>query len=272
MTSAASINPRNSYILGVSVSKEIGYSHARRPAPAWRPTAGTAAGLALAALLSACASAPPAAPPAPPPPRPTLAEMMKEAQDAAQAGSKDKARAQFGEAAKSYPTQKEPWLKLAEDYFETSDYGNAILAAQEVVQRDPIDRTAHSILAVAGLRVASASLVTLRDQQSGMPTDTQSEARNLTKSLRETLGEPLLVPPVAPAAAPTTRASRSNRAASAAAKPAAGSAAAAPATTPAAAPAATPAPAAAGSAAPKPAVKPAAPATDKPANPFDRLR
>lgn len=182
--------------------------------------------------------------------------MMKEAQDSAQAGAKDKARSQLTDAAKSYPTQKEPWVKLAEDYFETADYGNAILAAQEITQRDPLDRTAYSILAVSGLRVASTALVTLRDQQSGMPTDTRSEARNLTKTLRETLGEPLLVPPVAPAPAPAARTPRNRAAGSAAAG------VAKPATVAPAAPGTAPA-------APKPAAKPAA---DKPANPFDRLR
>lgn len=213
---------------------------------------------------------------------------MKGAQDAAQAGSKDKARAQFAEAAKSFPTQKEPWAKLAEDYFEAADYGNAILAAQEVVQRDPVDRTAHSILAVAGLRVASASLVSLRDQQSGMPTDTQSEARNLTKALRETLGEPLLVPPVQPPPAVAARASRSSKPAAATAggpakvstagaTPAVAGASVAPVTTGSpvpppvtAAPASLAAPAA--STAAKAPVKAAVPSADKPANPFDRLR
>lgn len=220
------------------------------------PASGrTVAGLALSALLGACASvAPPAPPPAPPPPRPTLAELMKDAQDAAQAGSKDKARAQLTEAAKSYPAQKEPWIKLAEDYFESADYGNAILAAQEIAHRDPQDRTAFSILAVSGLRVASTALVVLRDQQSGMPTDTRSEARSLTKTLRETLGEPLLVPPVVAAPAPAPKPRGTSRA----------NAAKAPAAQPAAAATATPG----GSAKPAAAAKPA----DKTANPFDRLR
>lgn len=279
MTTAANQLPHLILKLGVSHSEELRSQPC--PTPIRAPRAGmrfprlsarTAAGLALTALLGACATVPPAPPPpAPPPPRPTLTEMMKEAQDSAQAGAKDKARSQLTDAAKSYPTQKEPWVKLAEDYFETADYGNAILAAQEVTQRDPLDRTAYSILAVSGLRVASTALVTLRDQQSGMPTDTRSEARNLTKTLRETLGEPLLVPPVVPAPTPAARPTRANRANSnAAAATAAGAAKPA-----AVAPATAQAPAAgasAAAAAAKPAAKPAADKADKPANPFDRLR
>lgn len=133
---------------------------------------------------------------------------MQAAQAAGQAGTKEKARQSLRDAAKSYPTSKEPWSKLAEDYFEATDYGNAILAAQEVTQRDPQDRTAHSILAVAGLRVSSSALAALRAQQSGLPNDTRTEAQNLTRSLRETLGEQVLVPRVEPAATPTANSNR----------------------------------------------------------------
>jgi len=166
----------------------------------------------LAAALTGCASAPKTAPgPAPAPPQPTLTELMQDAQSAVQAGTPERARQALRDAAKAYPTAKEPWVKLAADYFESLDYGNAILAAQEVTQRDPMDGTAHSILAVSGLRVSSSALATLRAQQAGMPSDTRTEAQNLTRVLRETLGEQVLVPrtdtpPVA--AAPTRRGAR----------------------------------------------------------------
>ena len=167
------------------------------------------AGLLLTAVLTGCATAPPAPPaPAPAPPLPTLSELMQVAEAAGQAGAKEKARQALRDAAKSYPTSKEPWGKLAEDYFEATDYGNAILAAQEVTQRDPQDRTAHSILAVAGLRVSSSALAALRTQQSGLPNDTRAEAQNLTRALRETLGEQVLVPRVEPTATPTANSNR----------------------------------------------------------------
>ena len=63
------------------------------------------------------------------------------------------------------PTSKEPWLKLAEDYFEANNYGQAILASQEVLQRDPADSVATSVLAVSGLRVSASALSLLRQQQ-----------------------------------------------------------------------------------------------------------
>ncbi len=162
----------------------------------------------LAVVLTGCASGPKPAPVmAPAPAQPTLTELMQDAQNAVQAGAKERSRQVLRDAAKAYPTSKEPWGKLASDYFEALDYGNAILAAQEVTQRDPQDGTAHSILAVSGLRVSSAALATLRAQQAGMPSDTRTEAQNLTRMLRETLGEQVLVPraDAAPAVTPPAR-------------------------------------------------------------------
>lgn len=200
----------------------VGFTPATgRPArPAW------ALLLAAVLMLGACASAPPPAPPvpAPAPVQPSLAELMKQAQDAHAQGGKERAREAWREASRSYPTSKEPWLKLAEDHFATADYGYAVLAAQEVSQRDPADRTAHSILAVAGLRVAAMALNALRGQQSGMPADTRNEAEGLTKLLRETLGEQVLVPPTE-VAAPAARRNTPRRAAADAPKPGAGKAA-----------------------------------------------
>ncbi|WP_374438884.1 hypothetical protein [Inhella sp.] len=176
------------------------------------------ASFALLALLTACASPPPPPPPpAPAPVQPSLTELMKQAQDAQSQGSKERAREAWRDAAKAYPTSKEPWQKLAEDHFAAADYGYAVLAAQEVSQRDPADRTAHSILAVAGLRVAAMALGALRGQQSGMPADTRSEAEGLTKLLRETLGEQVLVPPTE-VAAPAPRRATVRRAAAEPAK------------------------------------------------------
>lgn len=246
----------------------------------------------IAAALTGCASGPKPAPaPAPAPPQPTLSALMQDAQSAVQAGTKERARQALREAAKAYPTAKEPWVKLAADYFEALDYGNAILAAQEVTQRDPLDGTAHSILAVSGLRVSSSALATLRAQQSGMPNDTRTEAQNLTRVLRETLGEQVLVPRVdAPvAAAPTRRTSRNAGAAPVAPKPgnapvtaaspAPGSTVATPAKVTAPTPVIpTPATPTAGT---PTAAKPVAPVAAKPsptpaakpaANPFDILR
>ena len=162
--------------------------------------ASSAAGALIAALvlLGGCASTPPpvqqVAVPAPAPAQPTLQEWMEQAQSAQSSGQRERARQAWRSAAKAYPTQKAPWQRLAEDYFDAADYGNAILAAQEVLQRDSQDTLAHSVVAVSGLRLSTVSLVALRERSS-YPVGSRDEALGLTRAMREALGETTLVPP-----------------------------------------------------------------------------
>jgi Tetratricopeptide repeat len=163
---------------------------------------GTGGWLLLSSvLLAACASiTPPVAVPVEAPPQPSLQALLQQGEAASQQGDREQARSRYREAAKYYPTSKQPWEKLAEGYFESGEYGNAILAAQEVLQRDPQERFAHSILAVAGLRVSAASLTALRDPRTDLPASSREEAVMLTQTLRETLGEKALVLPLIDAA------------------------------------------------------------------------
>jgi hypothetical protein len=62
------------------------------------------------------------------------------------------------------------------------------------LQRDQTDRQAKSVLAVAGLRVATQSLGELR-QDASLAGDAKSDAQALAKQLRDTLGEASLFPP-----------------------------------------------------------------------------
>lgn len=177
----------------------------------------------IVAALAACAAPPsrsndPATAPAPAPAVVSLDEWMNRGDAALKDADHIKARDAWRAAARDYPTAKQPWLQLSEDYFNAADYGNAVLAAQEALQRDPRDRTANSVLAVSGLRLTAGSLAALREEGS-YPVGSRSEAVSVTKALREALGEPVLVP--SPDAASKTkrpvtrRASRPNGAASA---------------------------------------------------------
>lgn len=114
---------------------------------------------------------------------------MQQAQSAQTAGQRERARQAWRSAAKAHPTQKSPWQSLAQDYFEAADYGNAILAAQEVLQRDNQDALAHSVLAVSGLRLSMVSLDALRDRGSSYAVGSREEAMGLTRAMREALGE-----------------------------------------------------------------------------------
>ena len=119
---------------------------------------------------------------------------MQQAQSAQTSGQRERARQAWRSAAKAYPTQKSPWQNLAEDYFDAADYGNAILAAQEVLQRDGEDALAHSVLAVSGLRLSTVSLLALRDRPS-YSVGSRDEALGLTRAMREALGETTSPPP-----------------------------------------------------------------------------
>lgn len=132
-----------------------------------------------------------------------LSEFMSRAQTAEAAeGGRERARQIYRDAAKAYPADKRPWARLAQSYFDAGDYGNAVLAAQEVVQRDPQDSTAQGLLAVSGLRISTSALAALRNQN-GISTSTRSEAEDMARNLRSILGESVLVPKPAEASATT---------------------------------------------------------------------
>ncbi len=147
--------------------------------------------LVLAASLSACAVTGPrvAVAPAPVP----LATTINEADVAAKAGQSDKAFQLLKEAAGAYPTDKTPWLRMAQWRFDQGDYGQAVLDANEVLQRDADDTLALSILAVSGLRVSSKALGEL-SQKNNITGSVRAEAESLAKLMRAALGEDVLVP------------------------------------------------------------------------------
>jgi len=150
---------------------------------------------AVVALLAGCASTDKLADAALPggAAQPPLEAFLQQAQAASQQGLHDKSRRTLREAAMAYPAAKEPWLRLAEDYFRQGDYGNAILAAQEVTQRDARHPLAQSVLAVSGLRVSAQALGELRERAS-FDVGSRDEAVELTRQMRTHLGEPVLVP------------------------------------------------------------------------------
>ena len=122
-----------------------------------------------------------------------LESMLADADRAAAAGQQEKVQATLKAAAASYPAEKAPWLHLAQMRFDRGNYADAIVQAQEALQRDPADKQAHSIIAVSGLRLSTRSLAEL-SQQSSLGGSVRSEAQELARMLRNTLGEEVLVP------------------------------------------------------------------------------
>ncbi len=123
----------------------------------------------------------------------SLDSLLADADRAAVAGQHEKQLAALKAAAASYPSDKAPWLQLAQTRFDRGNYSEAIANAQEALQRDPSDKQAHSIIAVSGLRLATKSLLDL-NQQSNLGGTVRSEAQELARTLRTTLGEDVLVP------------------------------------------------------------------------------
>ncbi len=174
----------------------------------------TAAGtVSIGLALSACTVAP-TKPVEAAPIKITLQDYLQDAARARADGNRDKARDTYRVAAKAFPTSKEPWVKLSEDYFEGADYGNAILSAQEVLARDGADTVGASVLAISGLRVSGSALQVLRSQ-TPIADSTRTEAQSMARTLHDVLAD---AAPVAPAP-PVTAAKPKRRAAPPAVKP-----------------------------------------------------
>ncbi|NRO94712.1 hypothetical protein GWC77_01975 [Paraburkholderia sp. NMBU_R16] len=118
---------------------------------------------------------------------------LADADTVAKGGDKDKALALYQQLTKADPTREEPWSRIAQIQFDQNHYGQAIVAAQEALQRDSTDRAAKSVLAVSGLRIATQSLGELR-QDAALAGDAKSDAQTLAHELRDTLGQATLFP------------------------------------------------------------------------------
>ncbi|MDE2430251.1 MAG: hypothetical protein KGM99_16130 [Burkholderiales bacterium] len=119
---------------------------------------------------------------------------MSQSAAAYKEGKMDAAMKLLRDAASTYPTEKSPWLQMAQIKFDASSYGEAIINAQEALQRDPVNQLANSIISVSGLRLSTKALADL-SQQNNLSAPLKTEAQDLTKLLRESLGETVLVPP-----------------------------------------------------------------------------
>jgi tetratricopeptide (TPR) repeat protein len=147
----------------------------------------------------------------------SLDSMLAQAATASSSGQPEKALTQLQAAKSAYPADKKPWLQMAQINFDRSNYGQAIIDAQEVLQRDPSDKLANSIVAVSGLRLSTKALADL-SKQNNLSGTVRTEAQDLAKLLRESLGESVLVP-VAPKSAPVAKRSTSTKPEAVAAKP-----------------------------------------------------
>lgn len=196
-------------------------------------------------------------------------QSMEAAQKTLEQKGADQAVVQFEEIAQRNPSKGEPWSYIAKIRFDEQKYGQAIVAADETLSRDPQDFVAKTVRAVGGLRVAMQSLADLR-ADALLAGNARADAVALAESMRETLGQDVLFPegrrpPPRPRQPPRKVDPAPGAATPGAATPSsqAASSGAAPATVPATPPAAQPS-----------ATKPAPPPAQQPnraPNPFGDL-
>ena len=211
-------------------------------------------------------------------------QSMAAAQQTLEQKGADQAVAQFEEIAQRNPSKGAPWSYIAKIRFDEQKYGQAIVAADETLSREPDDFVAKTVRAVGGLRVAMQSLADLR-ADALLAGNAREDAVALAAAMRETLGQDVLFPegrrppprprqprkvdPAAgvPAAGVPAAGAPAAGAPASAAVPAAGtSARAQPAASPSVSPAASPA----GASSPQPA-NPTAQQPNRAPNPFGDL-
>lgn len=118
--------------------------------------------------------------------------VLENAEAAVRSGKVESALVSFDEAAKADPTSKQPWVRIAQLQFDSGNYGRAIVAAEEILERDATDQVADSVLTVAGLRIASQSLERLKDSGALASDTARIEAERLAATMRATMGETIL--------------------------------------------------------------------------------
>ncbi|MDY0955844.1 tetratricopeptide repeat protein [Stenotrophomonas rhizophila] len=173
--------------------------------------------MALLSSLAACSSAPKkgAVPP--------YDATMTTAETQVTTVGSEAAIKSFEDAARADPTRKEPWVRIAQLQFDQGQYARAIVAAEEVLQRDPDDLVADGVITVAGFRIANTSLTRLQGRGALASETARKEAKTLADTLRKTMGDAVLEDPKPKPRAPARRTRRT--AAPAAAAPAAAPAA-----------------------------------------------
>ncbi|CDG84028.1 tetratricopeptide repeat protein [Janthinobacterium agaricidamnosum] len=131
--------------------------------------------------------------------QPRLDKVLAQADAASKAGQYEQAQTILKGAGSAFPADKTPWLHLAQMKFDRGNYGDAINHALEVLQRDPDDKVASSIVAVSGLRLSGKALADL-SRQNNLNASLRSEVQDLAKLVRSSLGEEAQAPRrVAPA-------------------------------------------------------------------------
>lgn len=121
-------------------------------------------------------------------------QLMAMANTHAAVGETDLALAAFAHAATSDPARKEPWLRIAHLRAGNGEPAQAMLAAAEVLRRDPTDAAANDIYLAGGLQIASDTLQRLRASDASRHAQYRPQAQALLEMLAQVYAMDELLP------------------------------------------------------------------------------
>lgn len=113
------------------------------------------------------------------------AELIAVADTHAALGETEAALAAFQQAAASEPARKEPWLRIARLHAGNDEPTLAMMAAAEVLRRDPADAAASDIYLVSGLQIAVDTLRRLRASDTAQQLQHRPQAQALLELLAQ---------------------------------------------------------------------------------------
>lgn len=112
-------------------------------------------------------------------------EWMTTAETHAALGEVDSAVVAFQAAAGHAPARKEPWLRIARLRASNGEPAQAMIAAGEVLRRDPGDVSASDIYLASGLQIAVDTLQRLRASDSDRHARFQPQAKAVVDLLTQ---------------------------------------------------------------------------------------
>ncbi len=148
---------------------------------------------ALAVVFCGCVSTPPN--------KEQMSSAVTQAAAAASSHGPEYAVGELEKLTKRDPTSALPWSQIARIRFDQEKYGQAIVAADEAIQRDPDDFSAKTIWVVGGLRLAQQGILNMKNDAK-LKGDARADAQTLANEMRKVLGTALFSPRRAPTPKP----------------------------------------------------------------------
>lgn len=133
------------------------------------------------------------APSVPPISRPVYDDLLAMAEDYSAHGNQKIAIELYRQAAQTEPTRKEPWQHIARMQLEAGRPIPALVAAEEVLQRDPADPLANEVYLASAMQIAQRAMQRLLASGAMAEADELERAQQLAKTMGRVFGEDALI-------------------------------------------------------------------------------